>query len=214
MRDGCAALSRIRCACQTRHAILERADAPRHRRAPRHHRGAALFHRSGVAHRFARSATGICRSRRPDRPCRSRPLWIARWSRTSATDSGTRHAAATGSLAPRAAGRSMPRRRRTLRAAHSTTCRRPGRTTPVRRCRGRRTAYGRVGRHAAANLLQGSRCCTTSRQAYYAHPSAWNEIGFGGPASPRGYVRMDFNRRDPWEARGWQQNGREATAMS
>ncbi|OXH82902.1 gluconate 2-dehydrogenase, partial [Burkholderia multivorans] len=36
--------------------------------------------------------------------------------------------------------------------------------------------------------------------AYYSHPYAWNEIGFGGPASPRGYVRMDFNRRDPWEA--------------
>ena len=36
--------------------------------------------------------------------------------------------------------------------------------------------------------------------AYYAHPTAWNEIGFGGPASPRGYVRMDKNRRDPWEA--------------
>jgi hypothetical protein len=36
--------------------------------------------------------------------------------------------------------------------------------------------------------------------SYYAHPTAWNEIGFGGPASPRGYVRMDFNRRDPWEA--------------
>ena len=36
--------------------------------------------------------------------------------------------------------------------------------------------------------------------AYYAHPAAWNEIGFGGPASPRGYVRMNFDRRDPWEA--------------
>ena len=36
--------------------------------------------------------------------------------------------------------------------------------------------------------------------AYYAHPVAWNEIGFGGPASPRGYVRMGLNRRDPWEA--------------
>ncbi|MGN6583794.1 MAG: gluconate 2-dehydrogenase subunit 3 family protein [Rhizobiaceae bacterium] len=36
--------------------------------------------------------------------------------------------------------------------------------------------------------------------AYYAHPSAWSEIGWGGPASPRGYVRMDFNERDPWEA--------------
>lgn len=36
--------------------------------------------------------------------------------------------------------------------------------------------------------------------AYYCHPHSWNEIGFGGPASPRGYVRMYFNRRDPWEA--------------
>ena len=37
-------------------------------------------------------------------------------------------------------------------------------------------------------------------KAYYSHPAAWNEIGWGGPASPRGYVRMDFDRRDPWEA--------------
>jgi hypothetical protein len=36
--------------------------------------------------------------------------------------------------------------------------------------------------------------------SYYAHPTSWNEIGFGGPASPRGYVRLDFDRRDPWEA--------------
>ncbi|HYZ30883.1 MAG TPA: gluconate 2-dehydrogenase subunit 3 family protein [Crenalkalicoccus sp.] len=36
--------------------------------------------------------------------------------------------------------------------------------------------------------------------AYYAHPTAWDEIGFGGPASPRGYVRMGYDRRDPWEA--------------
>ena len=35
---------------------------------------------------------------------------------------------------------------------------------------------------------------------YYGHPKAWNEIGFGGPASPRGYVRLDGNRPDPWEA--------------
>ncbi|HZX26889.1 MAG TPA: gluconate 2-dehydrogenase subunit 3 family protein [Telluria sp.] len=36
---------------------------------------------------------------------------------------------------------------------------------------------------------------------YYAHPEAWNEIGFGGPASPRGYVRLGFGERDAWEAR-------------
>ncbi len=37
-------------------------------------------------------------------------------------------------------------------------------------------------------------------RSYYAHPTTWNEIGWGGPASPRGYVRMDFDRRDEWEA--------------
>jgi hypothetical protein len=36
--------------------------------------------------------------------------------------------------------------------------------------------------------------------AYYAHPTAWSEIGFGGPAGPRGYVRLRLDRRDPWEA--------------
>ncbi len=36
-------------------------------------------------------------------------------------------------------------------------------------------------------------------EIYYAHPAAWSEIGFGGPASPRGYVRLTANRRDPWE---------------
>jgi hypothetical protein len=36
--------------------------------------------------------------------------------------------------------------------------------------------------------------------AYYAHPTSWNEIGFGGPASPRGYVRLAADRRDSWEA--------------
>jgi hypothetical protein len=43
--------------------------------------------------------------------------------------------------------------------------------------------------------------------AYYAHPTAWSEIGWGGPASPRGYVRLDYNDRDPWEAAEAQQDG-------
>lgn len=47
--------------------------------------------------------------------------------------------------------------------------------------------------------------------AYYAHPQSWNEIGFGGPANPRGYVRMQANRRDPWEA-SEASPGREARA--
>lgn len=36
--------------------------------------------------------------------------------------------------------------------------------------------------------------------SYYAHPSAWSACGFGGPAAPRGYVRLSPNQRDPWEA--------------
>ena len=36
--------------------------------------------------------------------------------------------------------------------------------------------------------------------AYFSHPTAWSEIGFGGPASPRGYVRLYYDRRDPWDA--------------
>lgn len=35
---------------------------------------------------------------------------------------------------------------------------------------------------------------------YYAHPAAWSEIGWGGPASPRGYVRRGLDEHDPWEA--------------
>jgi hypothetical protein len=37
-------------------------------------------------------------------------------------------------------------------------------------------------------------------EIYYAHPAAWSEIGFGGPASPRGYLRLGTNRHDSWEA--------------
>jgi hypothetical protein len=34
---------------------------------------------------------------------------------------------------------------------------------------------------------------------FYAHPWAWNEIGFGGPAYPRGYKNLGLDRREPWE---------------
>ena len=36
---------------------------------------------------------------------------------------------------------------------------------------------------------------------YYAHPTAWDEIGFGGPAYPRGYASLNFGNPEPWEAR-------------
>ena len=51
--------------------------------------------------------------------------------------------------------------------------------------------------------------CTT----YYSHPSTWSAIGFGGPANPRGYVRMTFNRRDPWEARETGTNANSGQTM-
>jgi hypothetical protein len=52
----------------------------------------------------------------------------------------------------------------------------------------------------APELFFAKRVLTDIPAAYYAHPTAWSEMGFGGPASPRGYVRMEANRRDPWEA--------------
>jgi hypothetical protein len=36
-------------------------------------------------------------------------------------------------------------------------------------------------------------------EVYYAHPFAWDEIGFGGPAYPRGYMRLEHGDREPWE---------------
>ncbi|MCW2941181.1 MAG: gluconate 2-dehydrogenase subunit 3 family protein [Actinomycetia bacterium] len=37
--------------------------------------------------------------------------------------------------------------------------------------------------------------------AFYSHPSAWNEIGFPGPAYPRGYKNAGVDRREPFEVR-------------
>jgi hypothetical protein len=36
--------------------------------------------------------------------------------------------------------------------------------------------------------------------AFYSHPWAWNEIGFTGPAYPRGYIRLAAGQRESWEA--------------
>lgn len=38
-------------------------------------------------------------------------------------------------------------------------------------------------------------CC----EVYYAHPYAWDEIGFGGPAYPRAYMRLEGGQPEPWE---------------
>ncbi len=59
---------------------------------------------------------------------------------------------------------------------------------------------GAAWRGMPSDLFFSKRVLGDIPAAYYAHPTAWNEIGFGGPASPRGYVRMALDRRDPWEA--------------
>jgi hypothetical protein len=37
--------------------------------------------------------------------------------------------------------------------------------------------------------------------AFYSHPHAWNEIGFSGPAYPRGYKNAGVDRLEPFEVR-------------
>ena len=76
-----------------------------------------------------------------------------------------------------------------------------------------RTApHGIVERFARGELRPGT--SSTSQRAwsvvmrgalsaFYSHPWAWNEIGFGGPAYPRGYMRLQPAPagREPHEAR-------------
>ncbi len=42
---------------------------------------------------------------------------------------------------------------------------------------------------------------TTVVAAYYSHPTVWSEIGYAGPAYPRGYYRTEYGLTDPWEAK-------------
>lgn len=36
---------------------------------------------------------------------------------------------------------------------------------------------------------------------YCSLPPVWSQMGYGGPAFPRGYVRIELGLRDPWEAK-------------
>ncbi len=36
-------------------------------------------------------------------------------------------------------------------------------------------------------------------RVYYAHPWAWDEIGYGGPAYPRAYMRLERGEPEPWD---------------
>ncbi|NNC12136.1 gluconate 2-dehydrogenase subunit 3 family protein [Planctomonas sp. JC2975] len=37
--------------------------------------------------------------------------------------------------------------------------------------------------------------------AFYSHPAVWNEIGFPGPAYPRGYKALGVDKREPFEVK-------------
>jgi hypothetical protein len=46
-------------------------------------------------------------------------------------------------------------------------------------------------------------CMRAILAEFYSHPWSWNEIGFGGPAYPRGFMRIGpLAVREPFEKRG------------
>ena len=57
------------------------------------------------------------------------------------------------------------------------------------------TATGTACRPSRSGALWTRYACA----AFYSHPWAWNEIGFGGPAYPRGYKNLGLDQREPWE---------------
>lgn len=38
-------------------------------------------------------------------------------------------------------------------------------------------------------------------EAHASHPAVWSEMGYAGPAYPRGYYRIERGLTDPWEPR-------------
>jgi len=64
----------------------------------------------------------------------------------------------------------------------------------------RGTSLGDAWKIVPAQRFFTSVLVITIAQIYYAHPIAWNEIGYNGPSSPRGHVRKWEGGVDPWEA--------------
>jgi hypothetical protein len=67
-------------------------------------------------------------------------------------------------------------------------------------------AHGQLsgGSWDAVNVSRAWNVCMRAILAgFYSHPWAWNEIGFGGPAYPRGFMRMGpISSREPFEKPG------------
>jgi len=67
-------------------------------------------------------------------------------------------------------------------------------------------AHGKLsgGAWAQLNVSRAwSVCMRMILSGFYSHPWAWNEIGFGGPAYPRGYMRLGpVSSLEPFETPG------------
>ena len=73
-----------------------------------------------------------------------------------------------------------------------------GRVGDPGRLRRRQAARRGLGR-ARTRPARGASSCAAALSAFYSHPWAWNEIGFGGPSYPRGYARMGVGLSEAWE---------------
>src|SRR5437667_5012217 len=60
-------------------------------------------------------------------------------------------------------------------------------------------AAGSAWERMSASRFFRSVLCVSVVKAYYSHPTAWSEIGYSGPSSPRGHVRIWIGGVDPWE---------------
>ena len=70
----------------------------------------------------------------------------------------------------------------------------------------RRRAERRQPGTSSTSSARSAWSCGSTLSCFYSHPWAWNEIGFGGPAYPRGYSRfgspqLQHAERETWEGR-------------
>ena len=135
----------------------------------------------------ARASATSCRPRTPSRASRSWTMSTRSYTRASSTATATPTCPTT---ARPGAGSARGWTRRRGGAAPTTSRPRPtGRQhDDRRRLRRRRARRRRLGRAAASKAW--SVVMRGALSEFYSHPWAWNEIGFGGPAYPRGYMRL------------------------
>jgi hypothetical protein len=55
--------------------------------------------------------------------------------------------------------------------------------------------------HSAIQQAFFQKVMSLTIESYCSHPKVWSEIGYAGPAYPRGYVRAQLGQLDPWEAK-------------